>query len=102
MGITLENGYTLQTTFWNDFTIADAFGLTAVRDTFNRSFRDWKFNKIYVTELCLVMNWKIWQHYHAGNDDLASLYNELWMEVDGWCMDNLKDDDLKYFLETTD
>ena len=40
--------YDFKTTFWSDFTIADAFGLTAVRDTFNRSFRDWKFNKIYV------------------------------------------------------
>lgn len=25
----LENGYELQTTFWNDFSIADRFGLSA-------------------------------------------------------------------------
>ena len=24
-----ENGYTVQTTFWEDFTIADLFGLSA-------------------------------------------------------------------------
>lgn len=31
-----ENGYELQTTFWEDFSIADRFGLAAVLDTFNR------------------------------------------------------------------
>ena len=25
-----ENGYTVQTTFWEDFTIADQFGLSAI------------------------------------------------------------------------
>ena len=29
-----ENGYELQTTFWEDFSIADRFGLSAIRDTF--------------------------------------------------------------------
>ena len=32
----LENGYELQTTFWNDFSIADRFGLSAIQDTFSR------------------------------------------------------------------
>ena len=27
-----ENGYELQTTFWEDFSIADRFGLSAIRD----------------------------------------------------------------------
>jgi len=95
-------GYEFKTTFWMDFTIADAFGLNAVRDTYERSFRDWKHNTTYITELCLVLNWKIWQHYEAKNDDLASLYNELWQQVDEWCLDNLKGDDLVYFMEVTD
>ncbi len=34
-----ENGYELQTTFWEDFSIADRFGLAAVLDTFNRGFQ---------------------------------------------------------------
>ena len=37
-----ENGYELQTTFWEDFSIADRFGLTAILDTFNRAFKEWK------------------------------------------------------------
>ena len=47
----LENGYELQTTFWNDFSIADRFGLSAVQDTFNRAFKEWKENYKYLTEL---------------------------------------------------
>ena len=45
-----ENGYELQTTFWEDFSIADRFGLAAVLDTFNRAFREWKGDyKFYLT-----------------------------------------------------
>lgn len=99
--IMVEMGYTPKTTFWNDFTIADAFGVSAIQDTFDRSFRDWKGNIEYLTELVLVLNHKIWQH-HETNESLASLYEKLWRYVDGWCMDNLKDDDLKYFLDVTD
>lgn len=56
-----ENGYELQTTFWNDFSIADRFGLSAVQDTFNRAFEEWKEDYKYLTELVLVLNHKIWR-----------------------------------------
>ena len=58
-----ENGYELQTTFWSDFSIADRFGLSAIRDTFDRAFEEWKENYKYLTELVLVLNHKIWQYY---------------------------------------
>ena len=38
MGIILENGYEMKTTFWQDFSIADAFGEEAIQDTYDRSF----------------------------------------------------------------
>lgn len=44
--MTLDNGYEMQTTFWQDFTIADAFGIDAIKDTFNRAFKEWKDNYI--------------------------------------------------------
>lgn len=31
-----QTGYKPQTTFWQDFSIADAFGADAISDTFNR------------------------------------------------------------------
>lgn len=49
-----ENGYELQTTFWEDFSIADRFGLSAIQDTFKRAFEEWKNNYKYLTELILV------------------------------------------------
>ena len=62
-----ENNYELLTTFWDDFSIADRFGVSAVRDTFNRAFAEWKEDYQYLTELILVLNHKIWQHYEKRN-----------------------------------
>lgn len=96
-----EIGYTPQTTFWEDFSIADPFGLEAVQDTFNRAFEEWKSNHIYLTELVLVLNWKIWQHYES-NAELARLYNTLWETADAYACDNLEGEELAYFYRTTD
>ena len=94
-------GYKPQTTFWYDFSIADAFGVAAVRDTYNRAFEGWKGNVVYLTELVMVLNHKIWAHY-GKRDDLAKVYDELWREADGYCCDNLKGDDWDYYYEITD
>lgn len=100
----LPNGYELQSTFWMDFSIADAFGKDAVKDTFNRAFNEWKNNHVYLTELVIVLNWKIWQHYteNGGSCELSRLYNELWEKADGYAMDNLKGEELDFFLKVTD
>ena len=37
-------GYKPITTFWSDFSVADAFGTSAVVDTFKRAFEEWKGN----------------------------------------------------------
>lgn len=93
--------YEFKTTFWSDFTIADAFGTEAIKDTFNRAFKYWKDNYEYLTELVLVLNWKIWQHYEK-NETYAKLYNELWLKADNYGLDNLKGDELNYFIRTLD
>lgn len=96
-----ENGYELQTTFWSDFSIADRFGLSAIRDTFNRAFREWKEDYEYLTELVLVLNYKIWQYYET-RPDIASLYDTLWEEASQYAVENLKDDELSYYYDVTD
>lgn len=96
-----ECGYETKTTFWDDFSIADRFGLDAVKDTFNRTFNEWKTNYIYLTELVIVLNHKIWVYYEHNNN-LASLYNDLWKQADEYACENLKDDELTYFYNTTD
>ena len=94
------NGYETKTTFWSDFSIADVFGVKAIKDTYKRAFNEWKTNHIYLTELVMVLNWKIWQ-YHEKNKVLAKVYNELWEEADCYACENLKGEELTYFYNTT-
>lgn len=94
-------GYQPKTTFWMDFSIADRFGLSAVKDTFRRAFREWKTDAVYVTELSLVLNWKSWEHAER-NPVLSELYVELWQKVNDWCYEHLTGDDLTYYFQTTD
>lgn len=96
-----ENGYETQTTFWEDFSIADKFGENAIRDTFQRTFSEWKSNHIYLTELVLVLNHKIWQH-HNTNKTIGAVYNELWKLADLYAIENLQGEELSYFYQTTD
>lgn len=95
------NGYETKTTFWMDFSIADRFGIEAVKDTYRRAFSEWKTDYEYLTELVMVLNWKIWQHYEQ-NEPLARIYNELWQEADAYALDNLVGDELSYFFGVTD
>ena len=96
-----RNGYTTKTTFWEDFTIADRFGGDAIVDTFNRAFNEWKHDHIYLTELVMVLNWKIWDWYERSRC-YSVLYNSLWETADAYAMEHLKGEELTYFLRTTD
>ena len=94
-------GYEFKTTFWSDFSIADRFGKSAVQDTFDRAFEEWKSDYVYLTELVIVLNWKIWEHDHT-NEPLVKLYDSLWRKADAYACDNLKGEELSYFFRTTD
>ena len=89
------------TTFWQDFSIADAFGISAVNDTYCRCFEEWKHDYRYLTDLVMVLNHKIWQWYEE-NDALAELYNDLWDKTAQYAMDNLKGEELRYYFKVTD
>ncbi len=94
-------GYKPITTFWDDFTIADCFGVPAVTDTFRRAFNEWKDNYKYLTELVMVLNHKIWQHNERRND-LAEAYDALWRIADQYAMENLTGEAAEYFYQVTD
>ena len=94
-------GYKPITTFYTDFSIADKFGVEAIKDTYKRVFQEWKHDYKYITELAMVLNWKLWRWY-GKNDELSMLYDSLWKETDGWCIDNLKGKELEYYYKTTD
>ena len=89
------------TTFWQDFSIADAFGIDAVKDTYNRAFNEWKSNYKYLTDLVMVLNHKIWQWYEK-NDELAELYNDLWDKTAQYALDHLEGEELRYYFRVTD
>lgn len=95
-----ETGYRPQTTFYFDFSIADRFGANAVRDTFKRAL-GWKKNVVYMTELVMVLNWKIWEHYKT-NEPLARLYNDLYEKAYEIAEENFDEEGLEYFYRTTD
>lgn len=99
-------GYKPQTTFWEDFSIADAFGWWAIRDTYKRAFDGWKNNYIYLTELVMVLNWKMWEWYADSpteyEERIAMLYRELYEAADKYACDNLKGEELDYYYRTTD
>lgn len=95
--------YEFKTTFWQDFTIAEHYGLEAIEDTYERAFNEWKDNYVYLTELVLVLNWKIWQWYDTlGDCAMARLYNGLWKKAQDYGYNNLKDEELTYFWRTLD
>lgn len=94
-------GYMPITTFWQDFSTADTFGVDAVQDTYSRAFQEWKDDYQYLTELVLVLNHKIWQHYEH-NDALAQVYDSLWRKADQYTANTLTGDELRYYYEVTD
>ena len=91
------------TTFWRDFTIGEyVSGIAGVQDTFNRIFKEEKDHYIYLTELVMVLNWKIWEKHYEGDQELEKVYYDLWAKADGYACENLKDEELSYFFRTTD
>lgn len=95
-------GYKPRTAFYEDFSIADHFGGSAIRDTYCRAFNAWQNNIEYMTELVMVLNWKISEHYHSRNYSLAEMYDGLWRKADEWVFDHFDGDELQYFFRTTD
>lgn len=99
-------GYKPITSFYRDFSIADAYGIDAIKDTYKRAFNEWKSDYKYLTELVMALNWKIAEHYKEDGTEednkIAKLYSELWEKADNYAVENLKDEELKYFYRTTD
>lgn len=98
----MPNGEEFKTTFWDDFTIADAFGIPAVKDTFKRAFDEWKTDTVYLTELVIVMNMKCWYFYEKGNSALSETYSKLYYKAHHYAQSHLKGEDFEYYFRMTD
>lgn len=105
-------GYKPKTNFWRAFTevdevfIENAMDKQEIEENLEKlcsmafSARC-KNNVEALTELVMVVNWKIFEHYEK-HEVVARAYDKVWRELDQWCIDNLKGEDLKYYLRTTD
>ena len=93
-------GYTQISTFYQDFGIAEIFGINAVRDTYKQAFASWKYDYKYLTELVMVLNWKIWEHFKT-NTALAEVYNDLYEKAKKYATTHLKGVELEYYYKTT-
>lgn len=92
-------GYKPMTTFYTDFSIADRFGIKAIKDTYNKCFKDFKNDYKYLTELSLAMNWKSWEH--KDNKEICKLYCDLYYEIDDYCWNNFNEEEKNYYYRVT-
>ena len=92
------------TTFCRDFMMAEVYGVAAIRDTFNRAFAGWKSHYKYLTELAMTLNHRLfyWHETAGENDERTKLYSELWQRADDWGYNNLKGEELSFFLRVLD
>ena len=93
--------YECKTTFWMDFSIADKFGESAIRDTYRRAFKAWKNNVEYLTELVMVLNHKIW-YWYEKNKRYAEVYDDLWSKCAEYAETHLTGEDMDYYFAVTD
>ncbi len=84
-------------TFWFDFSVADMYGMSAIKDTYKRSFNAFKKDIDYITALAITLNHKGWQHYKEKNEKVSQLYFKLYEELDAYVLDGKEmGDDYKY------
>lgn len=100
-------------TFWFDFSVADAYGADAIKDTYERSFECFKKDIEYITALAITLNHKGWEKYEQGKEELSKLYFDLWKKLDGFILDGVEDgnfykyknftsEEITYYVRATD
>lgn len=93
-------GYKPISTYFSDFSIAERFGIDAIKDTYDRAMKYWGEDIKWATEIAMVLNWKTWQH--DGNTELCQLYYDLWQKTHEYVNEHFEGDDLTYYYRTTD
>lgn len=93
--------FKFESSFWEEFSIAENYGSDGIREHYKVVFDQWKGNLKYLTELVLVLNWKI-STWFGVDDSIGKTYDELMRDADGYALNTLKGDDLHYYLSTLD
>lgn len=91
------------TLYWQRFSIAEGFGKEEIKRVYNEIFDESKNDYKLITELVMILNHKSWQHCEDLMDsEFCKIYAELFREARNYAENTLKDDELQYFLDTTD
>lgn len=93
--------YKFESTFWEEFSIAENHGGDAVREHYDLVFPQWKDNIKFLTELVLVLNLKLFIWFKV-DDDLGKMYEDLYVDTDAYALSTLEGEDLGYYLHTLD
>lgn len=90
-----------KTTFYSDFTFAEMFGETGIKDLYKRCLKEWHWDVKYFTEFVVALNWKIRERFEKDKK-VAKVYDELWREADLLALQIFKGEDKDYYLRETD
>ena len=90
-----------KTTFFSDLSIAECYGVKAVKDTYKNVMRSWGKDIDFMCEWVICLNQKIWQHYNS-KPELAKVYDELWRKADDYCRKHFKGEELSTYYAYTD
>lgn len=106
-----------QYTFYSDFSIADWYGESSVRDTYKNVINSWGGDYKALTEIVMVLNHKAWafdcrvdSHYLGARCTeevrlrYIKVYTELYNKADAEFRKRYKDnkDAMRYYYEVTD
>jgi len=98
-------------TCWQDFCIANRFGIDAVKDTFDRIFEGFKHDIKVITELAMATNYMSWRFHSAYeksrrtlDGQMRDLYISLYEKVNAYVYDGgeVSKDDISYYFSVTD
>ena len=100
-------GYKPFTTFYDDFTIADFFGLDSIKKMYKGIFNRWKKQVKFITELALVLYYKYVEFNERAQFDskyipVSEWYRETFINLQEWGYNNYEGEDLMYFYNTLD
>ena len=107
-------GYTRKTTFYSDLSIAEAYGVNAIKDTYNNVMKSWIDNVEYITEFCICLNYKSWEMSSVKwnplnmsqerKTELCALYADLFYECRDKFYEHYADNEeaTAYFYQVTD
>lgn len=91
------------TLYWQRFSIGEKYGIDEVKEVYNDIFMAAKDDYKLLTELVMILNHKSWQHSEElTGSKFCKTYADLYYEARNYALNNLKNDELQYFLETTD